>query len=387
MLVASGLSQMTWMPASRNASATGACRWFGRDDRDGLDAVAARRLGLGHRRVVGVAAVVGQAERERRSAALLGAGRERAGDQLVLVVEPRRHAMHGADEGALAAADHAEPDPPAGPARSALRFDRHGGALQAEHPPGLLRIALPPAKSSNAFSVTRMMCSLDELGALGGAGFGVLQAALPLQHRPAVVVVLRPSSRRSRRNRSGRRRASGSARPAAARAGSPNRRPAGRSGRNSASLMCSERDALVVDVDELEVVELLQQEVRRVVVDAAARMVVHPLEKHLEGDAVEQVLARMQLEGDAAAGLVEGVEDRPPAFGELVESGLDQARRALRPRIEIGPGQRAREADVDFSPRCFDAFADHSICCTAHFCRSFGWPRTASGANASKASS
>ena len=69
----------------------------------------------------------------------------------------------------------------------------------------------------------------------------------------------------------------------------------------------------MVDVDELEVVQLLQEEVRRVVVDAAARMVVHPLEEQLEGDAVEQVLARMQLEGDAAAGLVVGVEDRPPA--------------------------------------------------------------------------
>ena len=100
----------------------------------------------------------------------------------------------------------------------------------------------------------------------------------------------------------------------------------------------------------VEVVELLQQEVRRVVVDAAARMVVHALEEHLEGDAVEQVLARMQLEADAAAGLVEGVEDRPPALGELVEGGLDQARRALRPGVQVGPGQRAGKADVRLQP-------------------------------------
>jgi hypothetical protein len=70
-------------------------------------------------------------------------------------------------------------------------------------------------------------------------------------------------------------------------------------------------------------------------------MVVDPLEEHLVGDAVEQVLARMELEGDAAARLVEGVEDRPPALGELVEGGLDQPGRTLRPGIEIGPGQRA----------------------------------------------
>src|SRR3546814_6687915 len=35
--------------------------------------------------------------------------------------------------------------------------------------------------------------------------------------------------------------------------------------------------------------------------------------------------------------------DLPPAFRELAERLLDQSRRALRPRIEIGPGERARK--------------------------------------------
>src|SRR5690606_38975619 len=73
----------------------------------------------------------------------------------------------------------------------------------------------------------------------------------------------------------------------------------------------------MVDVDELEIVEALQHEVRRVVVDAAARVVADPLEQHLEGHAVEQVLARMQLEADVDALLVAGVENRPPALGQL----------------------------------------------------------------------
>ena len=38
----------------------------------------------------------------------LRVGRQRAGDELVLVVHARREAMHRADEGALPAADHAE---------------------------------------------------------------------------------------------------------------------------------------------------------------------------------------------------------------------------------------------------------------------------------------
>ena len=95
-------------------------------------------------------------------------------------------------------------------------------------------------------------------------------------------------------------------------------------------------DALVIDVDEVEIVELLQHEMRGIVVDAAALVAVDALEEHLEGDAVEDVLAGMQLEADIDALLVEGVEDRLPALGQFVEGCLDQARRALRPGIEKG---------------------------------------------------
>src|SRR3546814_12951361 len=51
----------------------------------------------------------------------------------------------------------------------------------------------------------------------------------------------------------------------------------------------------------------------------------------------------MDFIGEIDALFVEGVEDRPPAFRELAERLLDQSRRALRPRIEIGPGERARK--------------------------------------------
>ena len=69
-------------------------------------------------------------------------------------------------------------------------------------------------------------------------------------------------------------------------------------------------------------------------------------EEALEGRAVVQVLAGVDLVADVHARLVEGVEDRAPAAAELVEGGLDQARRALRPRVEVRPGEGAGEGDV-----------------------------------------
>ena len=83
-------------------------------------------------------------------------------------------------------------------------------------------------------------------------------------------------------------------------------------------------DALVIGVDEAEVVELLQDEVTGVVEQVAARMVAGALQEHLERDAVMQVLARMNL--------VAEVDFRPdrrhrgsvPALGQFVEGRLDQ---------------------------------------------------------------
>ncbi len=100
---------------------------------------------------------------------------------------------------------------------------------------------------------------------------------------------------------------------------------------------------VVVHVDEPEIVELLQQEVARVVEDVAASMVRRAFKEHLERYAVVQILAGMDLVAEVAAGLVEGVEDRLPAPRQLVERGFDQAGRALRPRIDERPDEGARK--------------------------------------------
>src|SRR4029077_17524925 len=81
-----------------------------------------------------------------------------------------------------------------------------------------------------------------------------------------------------------------------------------------------------------------------IVVDAAARMPVHAIEEQLERRAVEQILARMQLESDVDALGVAEVEDRLPPFGELVEGAFDEPSGPLRERGQERPGQGAGEA-------------------------------------------
>ena len=116
---------------------------------------------------------------------------------------------------------------------------------------------------------------------------------------------------------------------------------------------------------------------RRVVVDAAALVAVELVEEALERRAVEQVLARMELEADVDALLVVRVEDRPPALGEFVERGVDQAFGPRRPGIEERPGERAGEGDLGVRGRgCGWPCAASVTCSTAHSWRAFGLPRT-----------
>ena len=49
----------------------------------------------------------------------------------------------------------------------------------------------PAAKSSKAFSVTRMMWLLDESAPFASAVLRMLQAAFPFEHGPGIVIVLR----------------------------------------------------------------------------------------------------------------------------------------------------------------------------------------------------
>ena len=72
-------------------------------------------------------------------------------------------------------------------------------------------------------------------------------------------------------------------------------------------------DALVIDVDEADVIQVLQTKVRRIVVDAAALVAADRSEEALEGRAVEKVLAGMQLIADIDPELLVKVKYRSPA--------------------------------------------------------------------------
>src|SRR5208337_4575307 len=122
----------------------------------------------------------------------------------------------------------------------------------------------------------------DELGPLARPVLRMLQAAFPFEHGPRRIAVLRHLGEDAAEID-----LPVAERPEASRPIDPGRiaridaLPAGRI---ELGVLDVERlDPLVVDVDELEIVELLQHEVRRIVVDRAALMPADRVEEALEG--------------------------------------------------------------------------------------------------------
>lgn len=146
-------------------------------------------------------------------------------------------------------------------------------------------------------------------------------------------------------------------------------------------------DALVIDVDERQIVELLQQEVRRIVVDLAARVTAERLQEHLERGAVEDVLAGMDFIADIDTVFVIDIKDRFPARRQFLEGFLDQPRRPLRPGVEIGNASEPVKLTEAVRPSRLLAIAAFFIWSTAQACRAFGLPCTWDGAKPSKARS
>ena len=126
-----------------------------RHDADDLDPVGAFRFGRRHRGKARVHPVRRETQIGARVPRPLGIRRQCARDQLVLPVQPGAQAVHGADERAATAPDHAEPE--------RARRGGVGGRFDHQATPSMRRLAATsvpaPAKSSNACSVTRMMWS------------------------------------------------------------------------------------------------------------------------------------------------------------------------------------------------------------------------------------
>ncbi len=115
-----------------------------RNDRNRVDAVIACGFRRGHLAKVRIAARQADARRTRRRA--FGIGRQRPRNKLEAIVDARRDPVHRADERALAATDHPQPQTPP-----------HVLAPMPSTPRSCSRFAPLPAKSSNARSATRMM--------------------------------------------------------------------------------------------------------------------------------------------------------------------------------------------------------------------------------------
>src|SRR5271170_6542934 len=80
--------------------------------------------------------------------------------------------------------------------------------------------------------------------------------------------------------------------------------------------------------------------------DARAGMVAGRRQEALEGHAVMQVFAGMQLEAGVDADFFKGVQDGNPAPGLFSKGFLDQPLRSLRPGIKERPRQRPRKSRV-----------------------------------------
>ena len=204
-------------------------------------------------------------------------GRQRAGHQFVAVVQPRGDAVHGADEGALPAAHHAEPEPPGDARRFGLALRSPWSAAerplaaqpQAQHLPVGRKIGAGGGEIVERLAGRLNDVVGDERGAFGRALLGVLQRAFPFQHRPAVEIVLRELGKD----------AAEIDLPVAQRAEPPGAVHPGLEAAVDALprrrvelgvLHVEGADPLVIHVDEAEIVELLQHEVARIVEQAAA---------------------------------------------------------------------------------------------------------------------
>ena len=107
----------------------------------------------------------------------------------------------------------------------------------------------------------------------------------------------------------------------------------------------------MIDIDIGQVVHLLQMQVARVIEHIAARMVIHPREKTLKGHAIVQVFAGVDLVADIDPLLVEEVQQRPPAPGQLGKGLIQKRLIVRRPRIKKGPCQRPGKGRVRLQPQ------------------------------------
>src|SRR6516165_655742 len=229
---------------------------------------------------------------------------------------------------------------------------------QPQHPPDLLLVGTGGDEILERLLGYTNEVAPDELGSLARAVLGMLEAAFPFEHRPAVVAILshlREDGTKIHLSVTERAEPAGAGHP-----GLKTRIDALPTGRIKLGIFHMEGlDPLVINVNERQVIEVLQYEVRRVIVDASTLVVPHGGEEHLKSGAVKHVFAGMDLVADIAIDVLIGVEDRLPTPRELRKGPFDEAGHARRPRISERPGQRPREADGGIEPKMLRSLGGH----------------------------
>src|ERR1700733_3905377 len=185
----------------------------------------------------------------------------------------------------------------------------------------------------------------DEFGALARRRLGMLQAAFPLVHGPAREIISRELGEdRLEIN------LAVAERPIAPGALEPSliaAIDALLSGRIELGVLDVEHlDAVVIGVDEAQIVHALLDVMAGVVIDVATLVAADGVKKHVEGLAVEHVFAGVDLVAEVDAVLVKDVEDRLPTTALLGEAFFDESGRPLRIGIEVRPREGAGEGHM-----------------------------------------
>src|SRR5712672_2915356 len=149
----------------------------------------------------------------------------------------------------------------------------------------------------------------DEWSTLGRTLLGALDAAFPLEDRPAVEIILRElGENRVEINLAvaGRTKTAGAVDPGLIAAV----HTLTSSGIKLRVLDVKHLDPLMIKIQVFQIIELLQNEVAGIEQDIASRVIAHPFEKHFEGRAVVQIFAGMNLETEINPGNFKCIENR-----------------------------------------------------------------------------
>src|SRR5579859_1741026 len=101
--------------------------------------------------------------------------------------------------------------------------------------------------------------------------------------------------------------------------------------------------AIVIEVDEFQIIKLLQNKMARIEQNVASFMILHALQEHFKTNSIVQILTGMNFITKIHSRSVKRIQNRHPSRRKIIERSLDKPWRALRPWIHIRPSQRARK--------------------------------------------